>query len=903
MLSRYNILERIGTGGIGIVHRAEDRTLKRQVAVKFLSEESFKKAHTRARFQREARLAASINHPNICVVHEVGEAVPGDEMVLGGNPEVQPGTPFIVLELVDGKPLDEIIKGGGPMPLQQLLEIGVQVSDGLAEAHAHSIVHRDLKPKNVMVTSGGRAKILDFGMAKPLNPAQHDDDLMKTTEAYSVELTREGMVLGTVAYMSPEQASGKPVDSRSDVFSLGVMLYEMAVGKRPFQGDSLTSTLAKILESEPGSIADSRDDMPPEFSRIIYRCLRKNKEGRYNDTRDLTVALKDLLHETSSGTVKRADLDATVSGESLLAMPSKKRRRTAIWAVAGAAVILAGLALAFLVPKLIGRSAKFVPPSFEQLTFTGSATYPTLSPDGHTLAYVTKRPGGGSQVVIQDLAGAQQLPIFDARGIRSLRWSPSGSELLVSGSSTDDVSQTILVSRLGGATRPLRYLPFVAWAPDGNRFAGTTLSAREIWLTDASTGSTSSIELTGEFAFIYEIDWSPTGALLAFRTSDESDRHAIWTITVDGASQQPVVQQAGALYSPRFSPGGDAIYYLSGTEQARELRKIEIDGRTGEPEDESVLLLSGLQAGDHMDLSSDGMRLLYSREVSHTNLWLVNRQGTSGAVTTDQLTHGTFRNEIPRLSPDGTRVALTRRSRSSPNIFVMSLAERQPEQLTFLTSDIWQPVWSPDGTEIAFGTTMGDAPRVWKVGVRGGTPQPFTNTQLSQDLAWAPGSKIVYQRPGNSAFHLLDPNTGDETALMDDAGGGAADPLQFFSYMASPEYSPDGKQVAINCNCPGGEGVWVVSLRDSSSKLIHEDSETLPVGWSADGAWVYALKPTTKSLMRIPTRGGQAETLFDIPFERVGDIDITPDGTQIVAAVPVTQADIWLIENFDPDLN
>jgi Tol biopolymer transport system component len=518
------------------------------------------------------------------------------------------------------------------------------------------------------------------------------------------------------------------------------------------------------------------------------------------------------------------------------------------------------------------------------------------------VAYVTKRPGGGKRVVIQDLAGAQQLPIFDAKGIRSLRWSPSGSELLVSGTSTGDVSQTFLVSRLGGATRPLRYLPFVAWAPDGKRFAGTTLSAREIWLTDPSTGSTSSIELTGEFAFIYEIDWSPTGALLAFRSSDKSDRHAIWTVPIDGGKQQQVVQEATALYAPRFSPSGDAIYYLSGTEQARELRKIEIDGRTGEAEDESVLLLSGLQAGDHMDFSSDGKRLLYSREVSHTNLWLVNRQD-SGAATTDQLTHGTFRDEIPRFSPDGTRVALIRRSRSNPNIFVMSLAERQPQQLTFLTSDIWQPVWSPDGNEIAFGTTMGDAPRVWKVDTRGGTPQPFNNTSLSRDLAWAPGSTILYQRPGNSAFHHLAPNTGDETAFMDDAGGGSADPLQFFSYMASPEYSRDGKQVAINCNCPGGEGVWVVSVSDSSSKLIHNDIETFPVGWSADGAWVYALKPATKSLMRIPTRGGTAETLLDIPFERVGDIDITPDGTRIVAAVPVTQADIWLIENFDPDLN
>lgn len=896
MLDRYKILERIGSGGFGVVHRAEDQVLKRHVAIKFLAQESFKKEHMRVRFEREARLAASLNHPNICTVHEVGEAAPGDEMVLGGDPQIRPGTPFIVMELLEGRPLDRILDEDGALPLPRLIEIAVEVANGLVEAHSHSIVHRDLKPKNVVVAPNGRAKILDFGMAKPLTPGPADDETTMKAETHSLELTREGMVLGTVAYMSPEQATGKAVDSRSDVFAFGVMLYEMATGRKPFEGDSLTSTLAKILETEPPSLAESREDLPLEFSRIIRRCLRKSPADRYNDTRDLAVALKDLMVDTSSGTVRRMDAVAATSGQVAIAT-AKTGPRIALWAVAGAAVVLAGLAVAFFAPKLFRSSRRFAAPSFAQVSFTGSASYPTLSPDGQSVAYATSRPGGGQQVLIQDLAGGQQLSIFEGTGIRSLRWSPSGTELLVSGSSAKEANQTYIVSRLGGSKRPLRYLPFVAWSPKGDRFAGATLSGKQIWFTETTTGDVSSIDLTGTFSFIYELDWSPLGAVLAFRTSDESGRHAIWTTTIDGGKQQIVVAGAESLYSPRFSAQGDAIYYLSGVEQAKSLRKIEIDPRTGEPVGEPILLLDGLQAGDQMALSSDGRRLLYAREASHTNLWLVDAR-REGAP--EQLTRGTFRHSAPRFSPDGASLALIRESRSGPNVFVMSLAEGTVEQLTFLTANIWQPVWSPDGDEIAFGSTMGDAPRVWKIGARGGTPRPFTTSSLSRDLVWAPGSRILYQRPGDSAFHYLDPETGDEKPLLDDSGGGSADPLQFFSWMASPEYSPDGRQVAISCNCPDGEGVWVVTLADSSRHLIHDDSQALPVGWSADGASVYALKPETLALLRIPTRGGAAETYVNLPFERVAEIDVAPDGNRIAVAVPVTQADIWLIENFDP---
>ncbi|MFQ5845230.1 MAG: serine/threonine-protein kinase, partial [Planctomycetota bacterium] len=275
MLARYRILEKIGSGGIGVVFRAEDVTLKRHVALKVLSERSFAHQQARARFLREARIAAALNHPNICTIHEVGEVRPGEEQTLETGERLEAGSSYLALELIEGRTLHDILTGG-PLALEELLRIAVRVSEGLAEAHAKGVIHRDLKPQNVMVTPEGRVKILDFGLAKPLKPPERDDRVMTDAASASVELTFEGMVIGTVAYMSPEQAQGGPVDSRSDIFSFGILLYEMAAGKRPFWADTGTATLAKIIEAEPAPLSDARSDLPPELHRIVSRCLRKS---------------------------------------------------------------------------------------------------------------------------------------------------------------------------------------------------------------------------------------------------------------------------------------------------------------------------------------------------------------------------------------------------------------------------------------------------------------------------------------------------------------------------------------------------------------------------------------------------------------------------------------------------
>jgi len=318
-LGHYRILEKLGAGGMGEVFLAEDTTLKRQVALKVLPPDLAASQNRLDRFQREAEILAALDHPNIVTIHTVEEAE---------------GVRFLTMQLVEGKRLSELIPKGG-MHLEQIFDIAIPLADALAAAHEKGVIHRDLKPGNIMVTDNGRVKVLDFGLAK----LRRDSEAEMATQLPTEPLTEEGQLLGTAPYMSPEQVEGKMLDSRSDAFSLGIILYEMAAGARPFQGESSVSTMARILEAEPQQLADLRPELPPEFLRIVRRCLRKRPEDRYNDTRDLLVALKDLRQDSSSH----------LSGQIAPARPSPPVIRPHSWRLR-VAVLAALLGVLALVP-------------------------------------------------------------------------------------------------------------------------------------------------------------------------------------------------------------------------------------------------------------------------------------------------------------------------------------------------------------------------------------------------------------------------------------------------------------------------------------------------------------------------------------------------------------------------
>ena len=395
-LGPYEILAPLGAGGMGEVYRARDTRLGREVAVKVLRLEAMHSPERRRRFEIEARAASALNHPNILTIHDIGE---------------EGGAPYIVSEVLEGQSLREVIASGA-LSVRTILEAAVQIADGLAAAHAAGITHRDLKPENLLVLRDGRVKILDFGLAKAMSASSEADETVSASDL----VTSPGMIVGTIAYMSPEQARGQPVDFRSDQFSLGTVLYEMAAGKRPFEGEDRVSVMAAIVREEPVLLATANPQIPAPLRWMIQRCLAKEPGRRYASTSDLHHQLRDLrdhLPELSTSTP---------------ALPAPRTRRRWPLAVAiAAAGVVAGFLLAFasLPPQSQNPAFHYTPFATEAI----DESQPAWSPDGQTLAYIGVIDGIG-QLFTRGVTSSQLAQLTRSGAACSGPfWSPDGTRI------------------------------------------------------------------------------------------------------------------------------------------------------------------------------------------------------------------------------------------------------------------------------------------------------------------------------------------------------------------------------------------------------------------------------------------------------------------------------------------
>ncbi|HEX9189136.1 MAG TPA: protein kinase, partial [Vicinamibacteria bacterium] len=723
----YRVVGLLGRGGMGAVYEAEDPKLGRHVALKVLPPE-LDTEERRRRFENEARTLAALNHPGIVHVYSIEESG---------------GVRFIAMERVLGRTLAETIGPGG-LPLERVLDVAVPLTEALAAAHAQGVVHRDLKPANVMVGEDGHVKVLDFGVAKR--------SLGSAGQGKS-SATIEGFVVGTASYMSPEQAAGGRVDHRSDVFALGVVLFQMSTGELPFRGGSAASVISSVLLDTPPTVTDIRPRLPPALSRVVKRCLAKDPDRRYQSMAEVRRELEALRDGLAKG-----GASAVGSG----------RRRWLVAAAAAGVVLAAGLALLRWRPV-------FSPPL--EGTFTRATTgpgpefFPSLSPDGRFLAYAG-RGGDFWNVYLQDVGG--QRPVNLTREWRSddvqPAFSPDGNTIAFR--SSRDSGGLFVMGITGEFVRRIADRGWnPAWSPDGREIAFATQPVFESPYDRPTTSALRAVRLQdGRVRTISEGDavqpaWSPHGHRLAYWGLVEGgSRRDLWTVPAQGGPSVPVTEDEAVDWSPTWSPDGRYLYFSSDRGGSMNLWRVAIEERSGHVQGAPERVTTPADFAHHACFSRDGRRLAYVSTSIEQELQRVPFDPDAGRVTgaPQPLARDLRRLSFPHVSPDGEWVVYSQ-TEPQEDLLLSRLdgSERRP-----LTSDAYRdrrPRFSPDGTRIAFYSNRGGNYEVWSVARDGSDLRPLTRDPERRNArypVWSPdGERLLFSRPG--ATGLIVATSGD----------------------------------------------------------------------------------------------------------------------------------------------
>jgi serine/threonine protein kinase/Tol biopolymer transport system component len=889
-VSHYRVLEIVGGGGMGLVYKAEDLKLGRRVALKFLPEELSSDAVALKRFEREAQTASSLNHPNICTIYEIEE---------------HEGQLFIVMELLEGETLrDRLAAGEGTLSLEELLGIAIQISDGLQAAHEQGIIHRDIKPGNIFITNKGVCKILDFGLAKLLEVGDEDEPAAQPgtpavalpVASVALTLTRTGIAMGTAGYMSPEQVRGEKLDARTDLFSFGLVLYEMATGQRAFSGETAEMVRDAILHQPQIPVHDLNSKLPPELERIINKALEKDRQARYQTAAEMGADLKQK--------------------------PRRYGRKLLLGAALATVLVAFGLGFRWFkgqpIPPGKTLSERQLTHNAWENTLWGAA----ISPDGKYLAYVDLK-GLYLSVIETGEVHDVPLPVELRTHLQAVTWFPDGEKLLFTADSEAEGNMIWMTSVFGGAPRKLRSgsdSPVVS--PQGSLIAFLSgPNDDEIWVMGANGENPHRILPVENDANHYDLAWSPTGQRLAYIRMANQGGVSLETVSLDGGPRSVVISDPqlqggiglvwahdGRIIFAKSEGRWHLTVYEGSWHHGDNLWEIMTDPRTGKPSGTATKITNWDELFPwSVTVSRDANRLAVVKVHIRRDVYVGElKDGGTRLASPTRLTLSESIDNPSGWMRDSKTVLFSSDRTGRMQVFSQQMDQDTAEPLIRGPSDEGGAELSPDGRWILYWSSAPSrdsrptTARLMRFPVLGGSPEQVLEAPIGGtddfDCPVRPASSCVFSHweQGHLIFYALDPVQGLGKELARTKLGS--------SIYVKWRVSPEGLRIAVTSLDQLHEQVRIIDFRNGTERNLQlpHGWTIWSLGWTANGNALFTtgLSTTGYFIARIELDGKTQVLLNRGRSQWLGLLCPSPDGRHLVFSQGTFDSNVWLLENF-----